>query len=61
MHLAAQKIPRYGGALKTLEANVAGARSVYESGLRLGAHVVRHTSTSDVYGTAPPPLREDAA
>jgi UDP-glucose 4-epimerase len=60
VHLAAQKIPRYGGALKTLEANVAGARSVYESGLRLGAHVVL-ASTSDVYGTAPPPLREDAS
>lgn len=58
VHLAAEKIPRYGGALKTLEANVEGARVTYRAALALGAHVVI-ASTSDVYGNARPPLAED--
>ena len=58
VHLAAQKIPRYGGALKTLEANVAGAQSAYAVALSLDADVVV-ASTSDVYGNAEPPFAED--
>ena len=59
VHLAGEKIPRYGGAVKTLEANADGARSAYEVALRLGARVVLG-STSDVYGNARSPLHEDA-
>jgi UDP-glucose 4-epimerase len=59
VHLAAEKIPRYGGALKTLQANVAGAESLYEAALALGVPVVV-ASTSDVYGNATPPFAEDA-
>src|SRR4051794_37910317 len=55
VHLAAEKIPRYGGAHKTLEANVAGANAVYETAIALGARVVI-ASTSDVYGNARPPF-----
>ena len=58
VHLAAEKIPRYGGALKTLQANVAGAEAAYEVGIALDAHVVI-ASTSDVYGNATPPFAED--
>ncbi len=58
VHLAAEKIPRYGGALKTLAANVAGAESVYEAALALDSHVII-SSTSDVYGNATPPFAED--
>lgn len=58
VHLAAEKIPRYGGALKTLEANVAGAEAIYHTALALDAHVVI-SSTSDVYGNATPPFAED--
>lgn len=58
VHLAAEKIPRYGGALHTLEANVAGANAAYETALALGARVVV-ASTSDVYGTARPPFAEE--
>ncbi|QEC50094.1 NAD-dependent epimerase/dehydratase family protein [Baekduia soli] len=60
VHLAAEKIPRYGGALKTLQANVAGAESLYEAALALDAQVVV-ASTSDVYGNATPPFAEDDA
>ena len=57
-HLAAEKIPRYGGALHTLQGNAAGAHAACEVGLELGALVVV-TSTSDVYGNAESPFRED--
>jgi UDP-glucose 4-epimerase len=57
-HLAAKKIPRYEGALSTLEVNVAGANSVFGVALSLGADLVI-TSTSDVYGNATPPFAED--
>ena len=60
VHLAAEKIPRYGNALKTLQANVAGAKSVYEAALALDAPVTI-ASTSDVYGNATPPFAEDDA
>jgi UDP-glucose 4-epimerase len=58
IHLAAEKIPRYGGALQTLESNVAGAHAAYEVGLALDAKVVV-ASTSDVYGNSQPPFAED--
>ncbi len=57
-HLAAKKIPRYHGALSTLEVNVAGANAVYGTALALGADLVV-TSTSDVYGNGEPPYAED--
>lgn len=57
-HLAAKKIPRYHGALSTLEVNVAGANAVFGVALALGADLVV-TSTSDVYGNGEPPFAED--
>ena len=58
-HLAAKKIPRYGGTVSTLEVNVNGVRSACAVALSLGADLIV-TSTSDVYGNAAPPLAEDA-
>jgi UDP-glucose 4-epimerase len=57
-HLAAKKIPRYGGAVSTLKVNVAGANAVFDVAMSLGAEVVI-TSTSDVYGNAKPPFAEE--
>ena len=57
-HMAALKIPRYGGALKTLAVNVDGSHVALELGREIGAHVVL-ASTSDVYGQAEPPFNED--
>ena len=59
VHLAAQKIPRYEGALMTLEANVAGVQAAAHAALSLDADLVV-ASTSDVYGNAEPPFREDS-
>lgn len=58
VHLAAMKIPRYGGTLKTLEANVAGVKAATTTALALDADLVI-ASTSDVYGNAEPPFVED--
>ena len=58
VHLAAQKIPRYGGALMTLEANVAGVQAAAGVALALDADLVI-ASTSDVYGNGTPPFKED--
>jgi UDP-glucose 4-epimerase len=58
VHLAAQKIPRYGGALMTLEANVAGVNAAAHAALSLDADLIV-ASTSDVYGNAVPPFAED--
>jgi UDP-glucose 4-epimerase len=58
MHLAAQKIPRFGGALNTMQVNVDGSQSVFNVALQTGARVV-FASTSDVYGNAEAPFRED--
>jgi UDP-glucose 4-epimerase len=58
VHLAAQKIPRYGGTLKTLQANVAGVNAAAHAALSVGAHLVV-ASTSDVYGNGTPPFAED--
>ncbi len=58
VHLAALKIPRYGGALRTLESNVAGVNAAASVALAIDADLVV-ASTSDVYGNAPTPLVED--
>ena len=58
VHLAAQKIPRYEGALMTLEANVAGVNAAAHAALSLDADLLI-ASTSDVYGNAEAPFRED--
>ena len=58
IHLASEKIPRYGGATQTLEANTAGARTVFEAAQAAEARVV-FASTSDVYGNGTPPFAED--
>jgi UDP-glucose 4-epimerase len=57
-HLAAKKIPRFGGALSTLEVNVAGVNAAASVALSLDADLIV-TSTSDVYGNAEPPFAED--
>jgi UDP-glucose 4-epimerase len=57
-HLAAKKIPRFGGALSTLEVNVAGVNAAASVALSLDADLIV-TSTSDVYGNATPPFAED--
>lgn len=58
VHLAAMKIPRYGGALDTLAINVDGSHAVFDVAGHTGAHVVL-ASTSEVYGNAVPPFNED--
>ena len=58
VHLAAQKIPRYGGTLMTLEANVAGVNAAAHAALSQDADLIV-ASTSDVYGNATPPFAED--
>jgi UDP-glucose 4-epimerase len=58
VHLAAQKIPRYGGALMTLEANVAGVQAAAGVALMLDADLII-ASTSDVYGNGQTPFHED--
>jgi UDP-glucose 4-epimerase len=58
VHLAAQKIPRYGGALMTLEANVAGVNAAAHAALAMDADLIV-ASTSDVYGNGDPPFAED--
>jgi UDP-glucose 4-epimerase len=58
VHLAAKKIPRYGGALATLEENVNGSEAVAQIALAMDADLIV-ASTSDVYGNAEPPFRED--
>lgn len=57
-HLAAKKIPRFGGTLSTLQVNVGGVHAACEVALALDADLVI-TSTSDVYGNATPPFAED--
>ena len=58
IHLAAQKIPRFGGALNTMHVNVDGSQSAFDTALALDVPIV-FTSTSDVYGNAATPFRED--
>lgn len=52
VHLAAYKIPRYGGALDTLLINSKGAENVLEIARESGSKVIL-ASTSDVYGKNP--------
>lgn len=52
VHLAALKIPRYDGYLKTLEVNAKGTEAVLECARRVKARVV-FASTDDVYGKNP--------
>lgn len=52
VHLAAMKIPRYGGALRTLQVNAGGAESVLEAARECRCRVVL-ASTSDIYGRNP--------
>jgi UDP-glucose 4-epimerase len=58
IHLAAKKIPRFGGTLATLDVNTAGMEAACAVALSLDADLV-FTSTSDVYGNATPPFAED--
>lgn len=61
VHLAAFKIPRYGGRLDTLRINESGTTSVLEAARTVGARVLL-ASTSDVYGRSPDlPFREDGS
>ncbi len=57
-HLAAKKIPRFGGTLDTLEVNVKGVNAAASVALSLDADLIV-TSTSDVYGNATPPFNEE--
>ena len=52
VHLAAYKIPRYGGALETLTINSKGSEHVLQIAREIGARAVL-ASTSDVYGKNP--------
>ena len=56
-HLAARKIPRYGGALETLRINNDGTRNIYQAARKHGCKVIL-ASTSDVYGKGNPPFKE---
>ncbi|MDX6412413.1 MAG: UDP-glucose 4-epimerase [Gaiellaceae bacterium] len=58
VHLAALKIPRYSGSLRTLDANVAAVNAAANVAIALDADLI-FASTSDVYGNAPTPLVED--
>ena len=58
IHLAAKKIPRFGGTLATLDVNTAGMEAACAVALSLDADLI-FTSTSDVYGNATPPFAED--
>ena len=57
-HLAAKKIPRFGGVVSTLEVNVSGVNAACAVALALDADLIV-TSTSDVYGDGTPPYAED--
>ena len=57
-HLAAKKIPRFGGVVSTLETNVTGANAACGVAMSLDAALII-TSTSDVYGDGTPPYAED--
>lgn len=52
VHLAARKIPRYGGALATLNTNYLGTRTALEVARQSGCKFVL-ASTSDIYGRNP--------
>lgn len=59
VHLAAAKIPRYGGSLHTLKTNLRGTENMLEMAKRSRAKFIL-ASTSDVYGKSKGlPFRED--
>ena len=58
VHLAAKKIPRFGGTLATLQVNAKGMEAASAVALSLDADLI-FTSTSDVYGDGTPPYAED--
>ena len=61
VHLAALKIPRYGGALDTLLVNVDGTRSVLNATIQTDCKLFI-ASTSDVYGkNTELPFKEDSS
>lgn len=61
IHLAAKKIPRYGGRNKTIAANFNTTQTVCEVGSKFKSKIV-FASTSDVYGlTKDFPFKEDGA
>jgi len=55
LHLAAQKIPRYGGYLRTLDVNVKGTDIMLECARRANARFI-FASTDDVYGKGVDPV-----
>lgn len=57
-HVAAKKIPRFGGTFSTLHVNTKGMEAACAVALSLDADLV-FTSTSDVYGDGTPPYSED--
>lgn len=60
VHLAAAKIPRYGGSLHTLKTNLSGTENMLEMAKRSRAKFIL-ASTSDVYGKNKVlPFREDS-
>ena len=52
VHLAAFKIPRYGGATQTLLINTRGTENILAAARKYG-HKILFSSTSDVYGKNP--------
>ncbi len=60
VHLAASKIPRYGGRLKTLLVNTEGTKNILEAIKNKKSKFI-FASTSDVYGKNPElPFSEDS-
>jgi UDP-glucose 4-epimerase len=60
VHLAAHKIPRYGGALQTLMVNSRGTENILELARKNNCRVL-FSSTSDIYGKGKVlPFSEDA-
>lgn len=53
IHLAAYKIPRYGGRREMLEVNLDSMRSVAELSAETGSGHILLASTSDIYGKNP--------
>ena len=62
VHLAAFKIPRYGGALDTLRINTKGTENVLEIARQKENIKVLFSSTSDIYGKNPNlPFNEESS
>ena len=58
IHLAALKIPKFGGVIKTMEVNAQGTKNVLEFAKKHKTKVI-FSSSSDVYGMAHVPFKED--